>query len=554
MRIRRSIAGAALAFLVLGAGVGAFALGDPADALGGDRGPEVDFEEVNASTGLEYRATRDTTHGNSRAGVYVADYNNDDFPDVLAIGGDRPVLFENADGTFERSDALPAVEFAVHAALFFDYDNDGWTDLLLFRPYGSPVFFENRRGAFARREVGLGEANFSVPTAASAADYDGDGCLDLLVVQNGDWRTEIPRKERMAARQQSDESTLPANVAVEEDNGAPNRLFRGDCEEFEEVSEDAGIGGERWSLAASFTDLTGNGLPDIHVANDYNYDYVYVNEGGTFRERKVGRTNRHGMSSEVADFNGDGRMDIFVTNIRFETEKPIERSFDSLNTRGNNLLVNRGDGRFVSREAAYGVSVGGWGWAAAAEDLDNDGDLDLVHATQVYANETVNGVRTETVRTYPRVWSGENRTFRPLNASEVGLKPSDGRGMAALDFDRDGDRDLVVADPGGRFKLYENRGASGGWVQISVRGTDRVPALGADVTVRADGATSHRVVNARADFWSQDSRTLHVGVGNAETVSVRVEWTDGTTRTFEDVPVDERVAVSPNGTASSVPP
>lgn len=533
----RTVAVPALVFVVLTAGCfapGAFANQSP------DTEPR--FREVGAEAGFNYTASYIASFGNGRAGVFVTDFNNDHRPDVLAIGGSEPALFENTGGAFERTDKLPPLDMWVKGALFVDYDTDGWEDLLLLPVNGTAVLLENSNGTFHQRDVGF-RTKMHMATGASAADYNQDGCLDVFVIQSGDWRTGVPRAASAAQA---------GDGANESDTGNSNLLFEGNCKSFDRV-EDAGITGTRWSLVTSFVDLTGDDYPDIHVGNDFNRDILYVNQqDGTFERRELPDTDRHAMSSEVADVNGDMRPDVFVTNVRFNQRSRVQQKMPTMDNTGNNLLINRGNGRFSSDEAVYGVREGGWGWAATIVDLDNDGGRDLVHATKKYLKDSDDLGNTTNVPTRPRIWKRTGRNFTRLDASEVGFEPSDSRGLARMDYDLDGDQDLVVAAHTGTFKLYENRVGDGrNWLQIEIRG-DGTPTVGSRVYVTSGNETQSRIRNTRADFLSQDARTLHFGLGDHETVTVRVDWSSGTQHTLHGVTVNQRLVMSRNGSVESV--
>jgi len=538
-----------LLVLVAGATVAAVvALGLASVPTGGQSATDdITFVPVNGDVGFEYVSEDRAQMGNSRVGVYVADYNTDGYPDILAIGGDQPVLFENTGGEFRRSDDLPVVNETVKSALFFDFEGDGHDDLLLMSKYGPPMFFDNRGESYVRQDVGLSNVTLTVPVAATAGDYNGDGCLDVFVAQNGDWESTTPRKETYVS-----EAPRPGEVIVEEDNGQRNRLLAGNCENqtFQDATDRVGIEGERWSTATSFVDFTGDGRPDLHVSNDFNYDYLYVNTGDGFEQRWIPGTNRHGMASEVADFDGDGRMDVFVTNVGYDggAQSWRQKLFPSMNNYGNTLLLNDGDG-FEEAAEAYNVSTGGWGWAAVAVDFTNDGRRDLLHTTQYYRQIDD---RSHLVRTRPRVWTGVEDGFRPVNASEAGFEPTNGRALVHLDFDRDGDQDLIVGNLAGEYVLYENRGATGNWLQLSVwRGDDRV--LNAQVNISTEGGTRYLVTNAQAGLQSQSSRVAHVGLGAEDAVDVTVTFPDGTVREFDSIGVNRRVRFRYNGTTRTVP-
>jgi hypothetical protein len=314
-------------------------------------------------------------------------------------------------------------------------------------------------------------------------------------------------------------------------------------------------------LAASFADLTGDGRPDIHIANDYNNDTIYVNRGaGEFEQRSLGgSTARNGMASEVADVTGDGRPDVFVSNIWFpdleanmepERYERLKRLLDyvihSSRTNGNTLLVNRGGGEFTDRADGLGVRRGGWGWAASMTDFDNDGDRDLVHTTQ----RVIRVDRKDPVYTYPMVFqsnrsaAGEDGAYERVRKETNGMRETDGRGLATLDYDRDGAQELVIATYDSEFVVYDN--AAGGErhsLQFRVVDEEGSTALGATVTVTGDGTQTVRHTS-NTDFLSQDSRVEHVGVGNSETISLRVVWPDGTERRFKDIGADQRLRIT----------
>lgn len=499
----------------------------------------IQFREVSEPAGVSYTTTGSNL-GIGDGAVLVTDFDRDGWEDLLLLGGAEPGLYRNTErGGFERSAALPPIEEdRLQSGLFFDYDNDGWEDLLLLPRHGSAIFLENQEGTFQHADVGL-NVPLTWGTSAAAADYDGDGCLDLFITQNGDWSERLPNRS--------------TDNPIDPDNGEPNLLFDGDCSSFDPVT-DAGIDGTRWSLAASFVDLTGDGRPDIHVANDFNFDRLYINQGdGTFVDQRIPSTNRHGMTSEVEDVNGDGLLDVFVTNIEFRNPGEIWMMRNGLGmvNRGNNLLVNEGGGRFVDRASEYGVKRGGWGWSGVLVDLDNDGDLDLLHATQDYLEATDDNWRD--VSTPPALWERSGEGFTRLNASAHGMVPANGRGLVNLDFDRDGDQDIVVADTTDSFIVYENVGSRGHWLQVDVH-VDSGIATGTKVKVIAGEQTQVQVRDSKVNFFSQSSRVLHFGLNEVEQVTIQVTFPDGTVRIVEEVPVDQRVIVSKNGTVRTVSP
>ncbi|MFB6154624.1 MAG: CRTAC1 family protein [Haloferacaceae archaeon] len=500
------------------------------------------FRESAAEHGLRYTFAADRIEN---GGVYALDYDRDGWTDLLAVGGHGVTLFHNRNGTFEPSGQLPNVTAA--SALVFDYDADGWSDVLLLRRGDEPLLLANRRGRFERRSAGF-EDDLAYPLGATAADFEGDGCLDVFVAQYRSWDDRIPAAARYDV----------SNVSLTADNGRPNRLYDGNCSEFENATAAAGVRGSAWSVATSAVDFTGDGRPDIHVANDFNEDVLYVNRGdGTFEHRTLGpATDRNGMSSEVADFTGDGRPDVFVTNVylpqRYVDAIPVFEGRAS----GNNLLVNRGNGSFEDRASAFGVRRGGWGWAVSYTDFDNDGDRDLFHSTNVpklpgrVQLDVDNLTRYRRQRRYlglPSFWERTERGFEHRRGARLGFELATGTGVATLDVDNDGDRDLAVAQTSGPLLLYENTAdeRAGAAVEFALGGA---PRYGTTVHVTVDGRTQSRTLTSRSDFLSQDSRVLHFGVGDRDAVNrVRIVWPDGSERVLTDLPTDVRYRVAANG-------
>jgi hypothetical protein len=521
---------------------------------GSDRsdGPPFSFERVDV--GFNYTYAQTGTGNNvlvSRAGVYVSDYNRDSWPDVLLVGGERPVLYENHRGSFERSDALPALNRTARAALFVDYNNDGRDDLVLLTAGRAPLLLRNTGGTFER--VGVFGDPLAMPSGATTADFDGDGCLDVFVYQYANWGDRLPR------------GRTNYSAPLNNDNGNPDRLYWGTCDGFRPANEtELGIRGSRWTLAASALDLTGNGRPDIHTTNDYNHDVVYVNTNSGFEQRALGEvTNRNGMSSEVLDVNGDAAPDLFATNVWFPAW--AEGKFGgalSFKANGNNLLVNE-DGEFVDRASDYGLTRGGWGWAAVAGDFDNDGDEDLLHTTRhltfqlrdtQFTDAQLRRLRSHDFYRYPAVWERDGTSFERVPGWRAGLTVPNGRGAARLDYDRDGHLDLLVASPSAGYRLYEDRGGDNRAVQVRVLDRNGTLAYGATVRVTSNGSSGSqwRVVHAGTDFHAQDQRLVHVGIGSAQTVTLRVRWPDGTERVV-DVGAGRRITVRPSGVTARTP-
>jgi hypothetical protein len=490
-------------------------------------------------------------------GSYVTDIENDGDEDLLLIGGDSPVLFENTGGEFDavkRFDPFESVP--VVTAHFFDYDNSGYEDLLLLGPDQKPVLYENREGTFARSTV---ELNRSVtdPRTVTSADFTGNGCLDLYI---GSWRAAAT-SETTSHLITVGENHPDIRPDPEKFPGPTNVLFAGDCQGFEDITDKADVNRGGLTFAVSAADFTQNGHTDIHVGNDFGTDYIYENQGNaSFEAIDLGpNSDRNAMSSTAMDVTGNHLLDIFVTNVYFENPPapadlvPISNVF---NPHGNNLFANQGNGEFTDIAPEHGLERGSWGWASTVADYNNDGHLDIIHAS-VQVEPSVVPEQPEIFRP-PQVWNGTADSWKKVNGFDLGFDPQNLRGVTRVDYDGDGALDFVavgnpsrdgtpgIQDTQNRTFLYENQLQSDEFVQLWVHNPDGIDR-NAEIYIETDRRTIYRVANARSDFQSQDSRLVHVGLANEQLERVVVEWPDGTETAYDALQEGERYFLRPDG-------
>ncbi len=491
------------------------------------------------------------------AAAAAADYDGDGWIDLYVTDsrkGFPNVLYHNeADGTFVDR-AVSAEVARVNDtdglsmdAVWGDYDNDGDDDLYIVK-WGRNLLYRNDGdGTFTDVTDRAGVGDQGNGNAAVFFDYDGDGHLDIYI---GNYFRKVDLWNLPTTR------IMHNNFETARDGGA-NVLYRNNGDgTFMDVSEKAGVADTGWTLDVGVADYDNDGDLDLHVANDFGPDKLYRNEGrGGFTDvsdKSLGVDTRKGMNSEFGDFNNDGWLDLYVTNIM--TKEYLKE--------GNMLLRNNGDGSFADIAPEAGVADGGWGWAAKFFDYDCDGDLDLYTADGFISGKPGDAYWYDlaTAVTEPdfdpvdaRQWptigdkslSGYevNRLFRNEGnesfvemAGKVGLAhEGDGRGIVIFDYDNDGDLDIYLVNQNQKAALFRNDlNGRRNWAAFKLNGPG--DAIGARVSLTAGGLTQIREVDGGNGFSSQSDRRIYFGLGLSAKVSgVEIRWPDGSVQTLHDV-------------------
>ena len=512
-------------------------------------------------------------------GAAAADFDNDGLVDLFVTRLDAPdILYRNTgDGRFEdRTEAAGLSDFDLRSngALWVDIDNDGDQDLYvttigdkrfyLFINDGSGGFIEEgieRGAAIATDEIHVG---YSIATG----DYDRDGWLDLHVTEWGSNSviSDIASSHARLLRNRGAEAPgyftdVTVSAGVQLDDVQSQALGDPDSNPMLSLSDGAGLNGP-FAFASAFTDLDGDGWPDLAVASDFGQSRLFWNNrDGTFTDGSVAArigSDRNGMGSTFGDYDGDGDLDWFVSSIMDQSANcdniliQEESARVSLGCRsdiaaGNRLYRNDGNRFFSDATDSAGVRDGGWGWGAVFFDYDNDGDLDLAMVNGMNHSATPSWSAFEP----PKLWLNDGSGQMTEIGTGSGLLHLDaGKGVLTFDYDNDGDLDLFVVNNGSTPRLYRNDGGnSNPWLRIRLVGaSSNRSGVGAKVSVipRLGGPSQVREIGVRSHFLGQSEITEHFGLGPglAEVAEVRIWWPrTGQEVVLRNLPANETIVV-----------
>jgi enediyne biosynthesis protein E4 len=526
----------------------------------------VTFEEVSpARSGINWVHTN--AHSPERylpetvgAGGVFFDYDNDGWVDIYLVNSGpsdfyRPaaplknaLYRNNRDGSFTDVTDKAGVAggtFGMGAAAA-DFDGDGWQDLFV-TSYGRNLLYRNRGdGTFADVTDKAGITSSGWSTCATWFDFDNDGRLDLFVSSFVQYTKEMGcGNNRLGVKYYC----IPRIFKP-----TPSQLFRnrGDGT-FADVSKESGIAGSPGkSFGAVATDVNNDGLIDLFVANDTMPNFLFVNKGaGKFEE--VGLESgvaygdngapRSGMGVDATDFDGDGWQDLFVAN--------IDQELFSLYRNQKDLTFVDDPGEIAPATRLLS------GWGLKFFDYDNDGDPDLFLANG-HPDDMVETLTSRVKYKEPfLLFENVGGKYRDVSARSgaVFSKAFSARGLAAGDYDNDGDIDLLVSNNGEPPALLRNEGGSrNNWLGLHLVATRSNPgAVGAVITWQAGGVRRSRLKTSGGSYLaSHDPReVLGAGPGGKiETVEIR--WPGGRVDRLTNLPINTYVRVT-EGEAAARP-
>lgn len=531
----------------------------------------VTFADITDKSGIGFRRTSSFTSVKylleaMGGGVAMFDYDNDGRMDLFFTNGallkdpmskgDLPdkrdakfwnrLFRQKADGTFEDTTERAGVKgdwYGMGVAAG-DYDNDGFQDLYVTGYGGNQLYHNNGDGVFTDVTKKLGMAASGWSMSAGWLDYDRDGRLDLFVGRYVEWDFESGSVYCGEIRPGYRAFCHPDNF-----RGATNILYHQKPDgSFEEVTAKAGIVEPGKALGVAFGDFDSDGFTDIFVANDSVHQSLYHNQGdGTFEDIAVtsgagydenGRTYA-GMGVDVADYDNDGYLDVFITTLSTETYPLYHHDRDNRDLSFTYTTNSAGVGQITLLYS---------GWGTRFIDADNDGWRDLF-VSQGHVLDTI-----EKTNPYlrhkqpPLLMLNTGKGFANVSASAGAAfgNALSGRGAAFGDINNDGQVDVAIATLDGGPVILKNDGTKNHWLGISLVGSkSNRNGSGARITITDAAGKKHIVdANTAGSYLSSNDARVLFGLGANEAVkTVEIKWPSGTRQVITAPQIDRYLVV-----------
>lgn len=513
-------------------------------AIGNHAFSQVHFTDVTEQAGIKH--VFKVFEGMFGGGACVLDFNRDGFEDLYITGGmnDDQLYKNNGDGTFTNVFAQSGLtvtnQYVTQGVAAADVNRDGFVDLFVTtitrRDKKLPIpreinllFLNNGNGTFrdVTKAYGLDQM-YSFSTAASFGDFNADGWPDIYV---GNYFNEYQGKLSVI----NDATVVGANQIAK-----GYLLLNEQGKHFKDVYADYGLDFRGFGFGGVFTDFDNDGDQDLFVNHDFGYkrtpDILLENEYPDKQFKDVSRSYNmdrkiNSMGTAVGDYNNDGWMDYYLTNIKF-----------------NEFLVNQGAGKpFVNKATELGLGTFAISWGANFADFDQDGDVDLF-----VSNGDLNPNCVPMANFY---FENDGSKFQD-KAREKGLADYGiGRGSVVFDYDHDGDLDILVVnqEPVLSYpvpsvtRLFRNDGQKGNWIQVILKGVEaETHGIGSRVEVEAGGKKMIREIDGGASsHLSQNSVIAHFGLGNASTIDkITVYWTGGNQQVINSVKANQVITIT----------
>src|SRR5438067_10946065 len=524
------------------------------------------FTDVTAKLALNYVNQASRTSGKylietMGPGVALFDYDNDGRLDVFVVNGAplkdpmpkatipektgpkywNRLYHQKADGTFEDVTERAGMQGAGYGmgVAVGDYDNDGYEDLYVTAYGGNKLYHNNGDGTFTDVTEKAGVSGSGWSTSAAWIDLDGDGLLDLVVLRYVQWDFDDlwcgEHKEGYRAYCHPDFFKPIAPLVYHNDGHG----------HFSEVSEKVGIAKPGKGMGIALADYDRDGRTDVFVANDSMPEFLYHNKGvGTFEEVGLisgvaldGEGHSYaGMGVDFADYNNDGMPDLVVTDLANQMYA---------------VYRNNGDGTFTYESYASGIgrmTMTHSGWGVRLLDYDNDGRKDLLIA-QGHDLDTIELTFPQLRYREPVLLAhntGHGFAEVSAEAGSVFREAWVGRGMAVGDIDNDGRLDAVVTTNDGPLYVLRNETVTTNhWLILNLVGhKSNRDAIGAEVQVLTAKGLQMATVTTAGSYLSSSDKRVHFGLGKESVVqTIEIRWPSGICQTLKNVSGDQILRV-----------
>jgi enediyne biosynthesis protein E4 len=534
-----------------------------AATLPGQTNPQVHFTDIRPTTGITFQ--QDSTQTDEKyyletmgTGVAAIDYDQDGLIDLYFVQSSATDIYKpphplrsalyhnNGDGTFTDATEKAGVGGEGHygqGVAVADFDNDGFPDLYVTGYRSAILYHNNGNGTFTGVTEKAGvkdEGGWS--TSAGFFDYDKDGWLDLVVTNYIEWS---PQNNLWCGEKKPGYRSYchPGNY-----KGQKTKLYHNNHDGiFTDVSDASGVGKpESKGMGVVLADFNNDGWTDIAIANDSWPNFLFINKhNGTFEDVSLvsgmaasedGKYEA-GMGIDAADVDGDGWQDIYVTHLDFEL---------------NRLYRNNQDGTF--EDATYRTGIGNRallmsGVAMKFLDYDNDGWNDILQ---------LNGSMLDNVQLYHSevsykqpllMYRNQGKGMFKKVSENLGpdfIRPVVGRGLATLDFDNDGDTDIVTNNRSDYPALLRNDGGnSNHWLEVFLIGTkSNRDGIGASLKLTSEGVVRIEQSKGGMSYMSASDRRIIFGLGKrAKIQSLEITWPSGKVDRLTNVGIDQIIAV-----------
>ncbi len=526
------------------------------------------------------------------AGVAAGDINNDGLTDLFFSGNQvsSRIYMNKGELVFEDITESSGMMYNSWAtgAVMADVNQDGWMDIYVCASGNSPdrknlLYINNQNNTFTESAAEFGIADTRQSMHASFFDYDKDGDLDLFIITNpASYENKVNHLQPRKLNGESESSDI-----LYRNNG--NNTFT-------DVSREAGILVEGYSLGLAITDINNDQWPDIFISNDFvGNDILYINnQDGTFTNQVATyfkHTSFAGMGNDVADINNDGLVDIVELDMRPEDNErqkliipptgydkfqlSLRIGYEPQFTR-NTLQLNRGNNTFSEISFLSGISSTDWSWSPLLADYDNDGDKDLF-----ITNGFLRDLGNMDFITYQNIYNTplgtvQSKTDKKLNTIKAlegaalqnyfyenngdlsftdrsqawGIQGKGfSHGAAYADLDNDGDLDLMVNNMNEEAHIYRNNSNAlykRNYLRIKFTGSEKNrDGIGASVTIYHHSQKQFTEHYLARGFESSIDGVMHFGLDSVHVIdSLEVIWPDGKHKVLKNIKTNQLLEVN----------